>query len=88
MKQITVALPLALCLLPGALIASSAKRVAAPTVYVCSKCHMNFSAALAKKDHYKDPMDGGTLVPVKHPSSSSSVTRSTPVQATKESLGL
>jgi hypothetical protein len=26
---------------------------------------MTYSAAAAKKDHYKDPMDGGTLVPVK-----------------------
>jgi len=26
---------------------------------------MKFSAALAKKDHYRDPMDGGTLVAVK-----------------------
>ena len=26
---------------------------------------MKVSAAVAKKDHYKDPMDGGKLVPVK-----------------------
>jgi len=25
---------------------------------------MKVSAATAKKDHYKDPMDGGKLVPV------------------------
>lgn len=33
--------------------------------YECVKCHMKYSAALAHKDHYKDPMDGGKLVPVK-----------------------
>jgi hypothetical protein len=26
---------------------------------------MKVSAATAKKDHYKDPMDGGKLVPMK-----------------------
>ena len=34
-------------------------------MYECQKCHMKVSAAVAKKDHYKDPMDGGKLVPVK-----------------------
>lgn len=36
----------------------------AATTYQCQKCHMKVSAATAKKDHYKDPMDGGKLVPV------------------------
>lgn len=42
-----------------------AKKMAAATTYECTKCHMKVSAAIAKKDHYKDAMDGGTLVPVK-----------------------
>jgi len=41
----------------------SAKKKMAPKSYVCAKCHMKFTAAQAKKDHYKDPMDGGKLVP-------------------------
>ncbi len=36
----------------------------ATTMYQCQKCHMKVSAATAKKDHYKDPMDGGKLVPM------------------------
>ena len=39
----------------------------AATMYQCQKCHMKVSAATAKKDHYKDPMDGGKLVPIKQP---------------------
>ena len=38
---------------------------AANQVYECTVCHMHYSAADAKKNHYRDPMDGGTLVPVK-----------------------
>jgi len=41
-----------------------AKKTAA-TVYECTKCHMKVNAATAKKDHYKDPMDGGTFAAVK-----------------------
>jgi hypothetical protein len=41
------------------------KAKAASTTYQCVKCHMKFDAATAKKDHYKDPMDGGKLVAVK-----------------------
>ena len=59
---------LALALLPMAVTAAPVKmahkKTAAP-MYECAKCHMKVSAAVAKKDHYKDPMDGGTLVPVK-----------------------
>lgn len=44
---------------------AAAKTTAAATMYECTTCHMKVSAATAKKDHYKDPMDGGTLVPVK-----------------------
>ena len=59
-----------LCLLPLAATAAPAKaapikKMAAATTYECTKCHMKVSAAIAKKDHYKDPMDGGALVPVK-----------------------
>ncbi len=68
----------ALCLLPLTVIAAPAKAAhAAPikraaaiikraaAMYECTKCHMKVNAATAKKDHYKDSMDGGTLVPVK-----------------------
>ena len=36
----------------------------AATMYQCQKCHMKVSAAVAKKEHYKDAMDGGKLVPI------------------------
>ncbi len=36
----------------------------AATMYQCQSCHMKVTAAVAKKDGYKDPMDGGKLVPV------------------------
>lgn len=35
------------------------------TTYECSKCHMKVTAAMAKKDKFKDPMDGGKFVPTK-----------------------
>ena len=69
-KQIALA-ALALALLPGGVFAAAKPMhtmhtmKAAPTMYKCSKCGMTVSAAVAKKDHYKDAMDGGTLVPVK-----------------------
>ncbi|HEY3333548.1 MAG TPA: efflux RND transporter periplasmic adaptor subunit [Capsulimonadaceae bacterium] len=34
-----------------------------PSQYECTKCHMRYSAADAKKYNYIDPMDGGKLVP-------------------------
>jgi hypothetical protein len=40
-------------------------KMAAATKYECVKCHMQYSAAEAKKDHYKCDMDGGKLVAVK-----------------------
>ena len=49
---------------------------AAPTTYQCEKCHMTYSAADAKKNHYRDPMDGGKLDPVT-PAASGSATRLT-----------
>jgi len=58
----------ALCvvLMPHASFAAAKTAVkAAPTKYECVKCHMIYSAADAKKNHMKDPMDGGKLVPVK-----------------------
>ncbi len=46
--------------------AKPAKKAAAvPMMFECSKCHMKVTAAVAKKDHLKDPMDGGILAPVK-----------------------
>jgi len=44
-------------------------KMAAATKYECVKCHMQYSAAEAKKAHYKCDMDGGKLVPVKTASS-------------------
>jgi hypothetical protein len=71
MKKIALA-GLLLALLPTAVFAAHVKPMhkmavvkSAPTLYKCSKCGMTYSATAAKKDHYKDPMDGGTLVPVK-----------------------
>lgn len=40
---------------------------ARPAVYECQTCHMRFSAAQAKKNHYRDTMDGGRLVLVSSP---------------------
>ena len=71
MTNSTALAGIVLCLLP---VASMAAKPAAPkghaakvtaTVYQCQTCHMKFTAAQAKKDHYKDPMDGGALKPVK-----------------------
>ena len=61
---------LIVALLPATILAAapkahSVKKMAAATMYECQTCHMKVSAAVAKKDHYKDPMDGGKLVPVK-----------------------
>jgi len=59
-----------LCALPSVLAAPlqaatpSASTTAKATVYQCEKCHMTYTAAQAKKYHYKDPMDGGKLVPI------------------------
>lgn len=70
MKTMTSALAAAACfaaILPASAFAApkAVKKTAAPTIYECVKCHMKVSAAVAKKDHYKDPMDGGALKPVK-----------------------
>ena len=70
MKNLILATGLALSLLPLAANAApthhatKAPAKMAATMYQCQKCHMKVSAATAKKDHYKDPMDGGKLVPV------------------------
>ena len=69
-SQLLIAI-LLIALVPSALFASPTKpsktKAVAPAavVYECSVCHMRFSAADAKKDHYKDAMDGGKLIPVK-----------------------
>ena len=49
---------------PQALPTAAAAAPAGKIVYRCEKCGATYSAADAKKYHYKDPMDGGTLVPV------------------------
>ena len=70
MKATLAVAGLVLGLLPSVVLAAPvhksvpAKKTAAATSYRCSKCHMTYTAAQAKKDHYKDPMDGGTLLPV------------------------
>jgi multidrug efflux pump subunit AcrA (membrane-fusion protein) len=46
---------------------------AGATEYQCQKCGMRFSAADAKRDGYKDPMDGGALLPVADAGSSTSL---------------
>ncbi len=62
---------LALALLPVTALAAPAKMkpmrkpTQASAMYECTKCHMKVTAAVAKKDGYKDSMDGGKLVPVK-----------------------
>jgi hypothetical protein len=71
MKNLLIAASLALFVLPLAANAApthhamKAHAKMAATMYQCQKCHMKVSAATAKKDHYKDPMDGGKLVPMK-----------------------
>lgn len=70
MKTALALAGLILGLLPSAVFAAPThkaahvKKTPAAMTYQCSKCHMTFTAAQAKKDHYKDPMDGGKLVPV------------------------
>lgn len=70
MKNLVLVTGLALSLLPLAATASPAHHAAkasakrASAMYQCSKCHMKVSATTAKKDGYKDPMDGGKLMPM------------------------
>jgi len=70
MKNLILTTGLALSLLPLAAGAAPTHHPMKPpaktaaTTYQCQKCHMKVSAAAAKKDGYKDPMDGGKLVPV------------------------
>ncbi len=45
-------------------LVNGSKASSVPTTYQCEKCHMTYSAADAKKNHYRDPMDGGKLDPV------------------------
>jgi len=73
MNKILALSSLTLALLPMASTAALAhgvdkqiqgKKTATATTYQCQKCHMKVSAATAKKDGYKDPMDGGKLLPI------------------------
>lgn len=63
---VSLSLLFAVLAVAGSLISVSAAGAnkAAPITYACQKCSMRFTAAQAKADHYKDPMDGGKLVPV------------------------
>jgi multidrug efflux pump subunit AcrA (membrane-fusion protein) len=45
-------------------IAQASGPAAAATLYECAICHIRYSAKQAAQYNYKDPMDGGTLVPV------------------------
>jgi len=62
---------LVIALLPVTALAAPAKGHSvkatpkAAVMYECQKCHMKVTGAVAKKDGYKDPMDGGKLVTVK-----------------------
>lgn len=84
MKNLILATGLALSLLPLTAIAAPTHHAMkghgkmAATMYQCQKCHMKVSAATAKKDHYKDPMDGGKLVPVMNAPAKSTTDKSTP----------
>ena len=44
----------------------------AATVYECAICHMHYTAAQAARFHYRDPMEGGKLVPLKNAASPAS----------------
>lgn len=73
MKTACAVLSLALIAFPSMALAAPAQKLApkaahtakakTAVVYECTLCHMTYSAAEAKKDHYKCPMDGGKLVP-------------------------
>ena len=71
MKNLILSTGIVLSLLPLSANAAPAHHAMkapakmAATMYQCQKCHMKVTAAVAKKDGYKDPMDGGKLVPVK-----------------------
>ncbi len=66
MKTATALAALIIALVPMSVSAAAkSKMKTTPSTYECAKCHMKFTAAQAKKDHFKDPMDGGKLVPVK-----------------------
>ena len=45
-------------------VAKGASTAAGPT-YECVICHIHYTAAQAAKFHYRDPMEGGKLVPIK-----------------------
>jgi len=64
LKTVTAFAALTIALIPMSVSAAKSKPKTPAKAYECSTCHMKFTAAQAKKDHYKDPMDGGKLVPV------------------------
>ena len=65
MKTAIRILAIATSLLPISAFAAKPKHATPKvTAYECTVCHMKLTPAQAKKNHYKDPMDGGKLVPV------------------------
>ena len=63
-------------------IASGGGETSSGQVYECVICHIHYTAAQAKKFNYKDPMEGGKLVPVKGAQAASSSTMLTAHQVT------
>ena len=45
-------------------VASGGAGTAAGPTYECVICHIHYTAAQAKRFHYRDPMEGGKLVPL------------------------
>ena len=84
MKNLILTAGFALFLLPLTAIAApthhamKAHGKTAATMYQCQKCHMKFSSATAKKDHYKDPMDGGKMVPMMNAPAKGTMDKSMP----------
>ncbi|MDR3710388.1 MAG: hypothetical protein P4L33_18985 [Capsulimonadaceae bacterium] len=64
MKHLLAITAIAAVLIPSAAFATTKQSAKVAVSYHCAKCNMSFTAAQAKADHYKDPMDGGKLVPV------------------------
>jgi hypothetical protein len=62
-KDLLVSAAVTLSLIPMISMSTNASTTK-PVQYQCTKCHMKVTAAIASADHYRDPMDGGKLVPV------------------------
>lgn len=62
-------------------VAQAQASTAGASEYQCEKCGMRFSAADAARDGYRDPMDGGRLVPVGGSAKSKLTAHQVPVHA-------